>query len=82
MIKLTIEIGNVVALTDEVGQDHLALVTAVWGDGSDASSLNVVFVSKDESATDPYGRQVDRRTSILHHSRQPAPGMFWTELKQ
>lgn len=36
----------------------------------------VTFIG-DESRTDPYGRQVERETSIVHESAQPADGMFW-----
>ena len=40
-------------------------------------SLNVVYVSEDESQNDPYGRQIARSTSVSHQSVQTAPGYYW-----
>lgn len=42
-------------------------------------SLNLVFVSDDTSKDDSYGRQIERETSIVHQSRQPAHGNYWKE---
>lgn len=40
-------------------------------------SLNLVFVTDDETQTDPYGRQIARNTSVCHKSAQAAHGMYW-----
>ena len=57
-----VHVGDVVVYHDPVGGPHNALVTAVWS----KSCLNVVIVSADEAKTDPYGRQVERYTSLCH----------------
>lgn len=78
-----VEVGDVVRYVDAVGKSHYALVTAVWGnfvEGS-APSLNVVFISDDEAKTDPYGVQIERNTSVVHHSHQEAPGLYWTNVQ-
>lgn len=83
-----VAIGDAVVFVDELGKPHEALVTAVHGayhppGGSDAEpmpSLNVVYVSGDELKYDSYGRQIQRETSVVHRSSQPAHGMFWEEI--
>lgn len=40
-------------------------------------SMNVVYVSSDESQTDSYGRQIARATSVPHRSAQAAHGNYW-----
>ncbi len=68
---------------DHFGVEHDALCTAAWGenefadDGSGAPCINVVYVSKDETKTDTYGRQIERDTSVPHRSSQTAPGNWW-----
>jgi hypothetical protein len=73
------QIGDVVKVVDEQGHHHNALVCANWNyEGSDTPSLNVVFVSDDDSKVDSYGRQIDRHlTSVVHRSSQSAPGRYW-----
>ena len=76
------EIGGVVDFVDAYGKPHLALVTTVFssghpGDGTEKSSLNVVYVSDDESEVDQYGRQIKRSTSVVNEQFQSAHGMFW-----
>lgn len=65
--------GHVVYV-DADGREHQALVTAVWRDLRQVEddpdpSLNLVIVSPDVARTDPYGRQVERRTRVQHQSR-------------
>lgn len=75
-----VKIGDVVVLVDEHGEEHNALVTTTWGTaGQEYPGVNCVFVTKDEGKTDPYGRQIDRKTSVVHQSNQSAPGMYWRE---
>lgn len=38
---------------------------------------NLVYVAKDTAKGDPYGRQLERATSVVHKSKQPAHGNFW-----
>lgn len=80
-----IEIGQSVEFVDSVGKSHIALVTTVFtsghpGDDGPNPSVNLVYVSDDESQTDQYGRQIARRTSVVHESNQYAHGMFWREI--
>lgn len=72
-------IGQSVKFTDAHGQGHAALVTAVHGSARAdwQPSLNLVFVTDDTSKTDPYGRQIERHTSVVHRFVQGANGMFW-----
>lgn len=82
-------VGDMVIFTDSVGEDRNALVTAVFGEAThnpgpddperwDMPCLNAVWVAKDESKQDPYGRQIERdQTSIVHVTWQPAHGNYW-----
>lgn len=67
------KIGQDVVFVDPVGQACPAVVTASWG----WPSVNIVIVSRDENKTDTYGRQIERHTSIVHQSVQPAHGNYW-----
>lgn len=58
---------------DPRGEAHNALVTVWWSD----VGCNVVFTSGDEEKRDSYGRQIERATSVVHKSMQPAHGNFW-----
>jgi hypothetical protein len=71
-----VEIGDLVEYVDEVGQPHKALVLWVFETGAGVS-VNVVFVSSDTDKEDPYGRQIERETSVMHESAQAAHGKFW-----
>lgn len=78
-------IGQCVDFVDEYGKSHEALVTTVFssghiGDDGPLPSVNVVYVSDDENTTDQYGRQIARKTSVVHESNQYAHGMFWREV--
>lgn len=78
-----IHVGDVVEYVDPTGASRNALVTAVWAPrNGEPPSLNLVFVSLDLNAQDPYGRQLaERATSVVHMLKQAAPGMFWRERK-
>lgn len=67
------QIGEPVIFCDPRGNDHNALVTAVWT----PTCINAVLVSADEAKTDQYGRQIERPTSICHASQMQAPGYYW-----
>ena len=72
-----LEIGNKVTFFDAKGKPHKALITANWGGLNETPSLNLVFVTEDETKTDSYGRQIERATSVVHQSNQGAHGMYW-----
>ena len=87
-----LSIGCHVVFTDEHFVDRNALVTAIWTPSHEfaeagfvsrddeaigSTSLNLVFVSGDDSKDDPYGRQIERQTSIPHASMQGAGGFCW-----
>lgn len=80
MDKSKLEIGQNVIFVDSLRKEHVALVTNVWPSMGGIPGCNVVYVSDDESKTDPYGRQVERSTSIVHQSVQPAGGMCWRHI--
>jgi len=83
----SLSVGCQVIYTDEHFKDHHALVTAIWAashehlvQGSDEvkhTCVNLVYVSGDDTKDDPYGRQIERNTSVVHSSVQPAGGACW-----
>jgi len=69
---------------DHSGMPHKAIITAVWGPETynvpaEAPCLNLVYVSTDESKSDPFGRQIERDTSVPHRAQQQAHGNYWEE---
>ncbi len=69
-----VRVGECVVFCDPKGHDHEALVTAVWT----PTCVNVVCVCSDESKTDPYGRQIERVTSVMHVEAQGGVhGRYW-----
>jgi hypothetical protein len=80
-----IGIGDTVEFVDPYAKPHKALVTTVFqsghpGDDGPKPSVNLVYVSDDDSQTDQYGRQIARKTSVVHESHQAAHGLFWRDL--
>jgi hypothetical protein len=82
----SVRIGDAVSYFDPHGKERAALVTAVHGKeeydeatGAGAPSVNIVFVHDDDGRHDTYGRQVDRQTSVVYRSSQPAHGNYWSE---
>jgi hypothetical protein len=73
------EIGEAVIFADEYGEFHAAIVTQVWDGGGEVEnpSVNLVFVTPNENSMDQYGRQLERKTSVVHASKQYAHGMFY-----
>jgi hypothetical protein len=75
--------GDVVIVVDERYVTHQALVTTVHGgfEGKYPPSLNVAYISADPASTDPYGRQVERLSSLAHYlsgpNQMPTPGRYW-----
>lgn len=70
-------VGDVVTYVDEHSQPHDALVTIYFGGDSPNGAMNLVFVSSDPDKSDPYGRQIERRSSISRQSEYTAPGNYW-----
>lgn len=71
-------VGGHVIWVGPVGDQHDALVTAIWGDPTiSVPCINLVFVSEDNSKQDPYGRQIERNTSVVHRSNQAAHGWYY-----
>lgn len=70
------QIGDTVTYVDSLRQERPALVTNV-GAPDEAPWLNLVVVSDDPARDDSYGRQIERFTSVVHQSRQTAPGNYW-----
>lgn len=82
MEKQVLKVGSEVIYIDAHRVKHSALVTHVWPSGQadgggHQPGCNLVYVSGDETKTDPYGRQIERATSVVHKSVQPAPGNYW-----
>lgn len=68
-----LHVGDVVIWHDSLGNAYKALVSAVWT----PTCINVVFISGDQTKTDPYGRQIERATSCTHKSLQHVHGFYW-----
>ena len=77
----SLHIGDVVTYVDEVGLEYNALVTEIWGpvDRMDTNPpcINLLYTSFDDEKTDKYGRQIERRTSIVHQMSQQAHGNYY-----
>ncbi len=71
------QIGELVTFVDQRGRARPALVTANHEPHRHDGSINVVFVSDDETRHDDYGRQTERETSVVHKGNQGAPGFYW-----
>jgi hypothetical protein len=75
-----------IVYVDPKGNHRSALVT-VWWNGtqtvedyvskSGEPGCNLVFISGDENRRDSCGRQTEHATSVVHKSKQVAPGNFW-----
>lgn len=83
MENRTYAVGAHVVYHDEFGRPRDAIVTAWWHASPHYSPVtpepgaNLVFASDDDAKHDPYGRQIERETSVVHRTNQPAPGKFW-----
>lgn len=69
-------VGSTVEYVDPVGKSIDALITAVWGELG-VNPINVVFVVDDEAKHDPYGRQIERATSVQAAGPTTAHGRFY-----
>lgn len=75
--------GQHVIYVDSHGVPRDALITMWWSASEEQIKLygvpgcNVVYVSGNEAKSDGYGRQTEHSTSVVHRSKQPAPGNYW-----
>lgn len=69
--------GDVVTYVDEVSVEHDALVTIYFGGDHPNDALNCVYVTKDDSKSDPYGNQLERASSVSRQSEHTARGRYW-----
>lgn len=69
--------GDVITYVDEVGVAHDALVTQYWGGEQPGGALNCVYITSEDTKRDPYGRQVERASSVSRQSEQTAHGRYW-----
>lgn len=82
-----VAVGDAVAVVDETYGEHVGLVTAVHGrfDDGFVPCINVAYVVSDQARTDPYGRQLERMSSLQHvgqgPSQMPRPGRFWVNVR-
>ena len=74
-----VKVGDVVTYSDRERVEQPALVQTVHGPADARPALNLVLISKDEKKTDPYGRQTEHETSVVHETNQSAGGFFWRE---
>ena len=82
------DIGTHVLYVDEHAKVHDAIITQWWGPApgtliegyvspTGEPGCNLVFVSGDAEKKDTYGRQIERETSVIHKTAQPAHGRYW-----
>jgi hypothetical protein len=77
--------GQHVVYVDEWRKAHHAVVTCVWprmcghheASNTAIDGCNLVYVTSDVTKKDPYGLQIERATSVVHLSMQPAQGRAW-----
>lgn len=74
--------GTVVRYIDEYRQPHQALITKVWNQDENGAPtyVNLIYVSSDESKTDPYGRQTERATSVPVKDDNNGAGRYFETL--
>ena len=77
------DVSASVVYVDPKGVKHSALVT-IWWTGVNAyysdskePGCNLLWVTDDALKQDTYGSQVERATSVVHKSFQPAHGNYW-----
>lgn len=71
------KVGHHIIYTDTIGNKHSALITAVWGPDLGTNAINLVYVIDDGDRNDPYGRQIERVTSVSPKGANTAHGRFY-----
>ena len=72
--------GDVIEVVDSHSVHHQALITIVHDGGTGEPgpwAINVAYVTDDAAKTDPYGRQIERMTSVPAKSKHSAAGYFY-----
>ena len=87
MEQKLINVGDHVIFTDTHRKQHSALVTEVWDSGVEQRrdslpALNLLYVVKDETRTDQYGRQIERESSVVHVDFNSAEANCYTLLNE
>ncbi len=77
-------VGEHVVFVNQVSVPRDAVVTIWWSgkpqyapENPNEPGCNLAFISGDPSRDDPYGRQMERETSVVHKTNQPAHGFYW-----
>lgn len=80
------QVGHSVIYTDERGADHVALLTTIHGapwNETSGPTVNLLYVSGDESRHDSYGRQIERECSVCHKNVMGVVhGRYWRTLNE
>lgn len=80
------DIGERVIYVDKWGIPRDALITIWWAGGQEVAEYrsangepgcNLAFISGDPNRDDSCGRQIERETSVVHKTHQPAHGFYW-----
>jgi hypothetical protein len=75
-----------IVFVDPLGVRHAALTTMWWAgnqvipeyvSASGEPGCNLVYITGDSTKKDPYGLQIERATSVVHKTKQVAPGSYW-----
>lgn len=73
--------GDHVKYVDEHRRVHNALLVRVFDndkpDEYPNPAVNLLFVTHDSNKTDQYGQQVERRSSVAHHSGTTVAANCW-----
>ena len=82
MERKFVNVGDHIIFTDTHRKEHSALVTEVWDGGEQRMdslpALNLLYVVEDETRKDQYGRQIERESSVVHHSMNSAGANCYT----
>jgi hypothetical protein len=75
-MEQTKQVGDAVVYVDEYGKPRDALITAIHGKYGE-NPINVVYLADDVAKSDPYGRQVERASSVQVEGPTAAHGRFY-----
>lgn len=83
-----LRVGDAVRYFDPHGMQHDALLTAIWTSTGEIlteenakCAVNLVWISEDDTKKDPYGRQIERQTSVVGKSQYTTFGNYWEPLE-
>ena len=77
MERKFVNVGDHIIFIDTHRVEHSALVTEVWDSNAEQRmdslpALNLLYVVKDETRADQYGRQIERESSAVHREMNSA----------